>query len=111
MIIWNGWGFLAAVIAFACWLVTEIGVEAAMNDEEYYQNHGWPKLLGFLVAAVIVWPLGRALNRKRPERELVDPQTGERVILKSGGGHTLFFIPIEYWAPIFVVLGVVFLFV
>jgi hypothetical protein len=38
------------------------------------------------------------------------PRPGERVALRRGG-HTFFFIPVEYWAPIFVVLGVVFMFV
>jgi hypothetical protein len=111
MIIWRGWGFLVAVIGFGCLLLTEIGIEAVRNDDQFYQDHGWPKLLAFLVAAGIVWPLGRALNRTKPGRELVDPKTGERVVLQPGSQHSLFFVPIEYWAALFVVLGVVFLFV
>jgi hypothetical protein len=47
----------------------------------------------------------------RRERELVDVNTGERVVLSSGGGNSLFFVPMEYWAAIFLVLGVVFLFI
>src|SRR5262249_29792336 len=111
MIIWSGWGFLVAVVGFGCFLLTEIGVGAVMRDDQYYQNNSWPKLVAFLAAAVIVWPLGRALNRRRPGRELIDPKTGGRVVLTSGGGHSLFFIPMEYWAPLLVVLGVVLLFV
>ena len=111
MIIWSGWGFVVAVIGIGCLLLTELGVEAAMKDDQYYQNNGWPKLVALLIAAVIVWPLGRALNRPRPGRELIDTNTGERVVLPSGGGHSLFFIPVEYWAPLLVVLGVVLLFV
>jgi hypothetical protein len=110
MIIWSGWGFLAAVIGFGCVLLSEFGVEAAMNDDQYYQNNGWPKLVALLVAAVIVWPIGRTLNRPRPEREITLPNTGERVVVQSGGGHSLFFIPMQYWAPLFVVLGIVGLF-
>jgi hypothetical protein len=111
MIIWSGWGFLVAVITFGCALLGEVVTEAAAHDDRYYQNHGWPKLAAFLVAAAIVWPLGRLLNRKQTERELVDPATGQRVLLQSGGGHSLFFVPVQYWAPILVALGVVFLFV
>jgi hypothetical protein len=111
MLVWNGWGFLVAVIGFACLLVTQIVVNSAMQNDEYYQNNGWPKLVGFVVAAIIVWPVGRALNRKGLDRELIDVNTGERVVLSSGGGNSLFFIPMEYWAAIFVVLGVIFLFV
>ena len=111
MIIWSGWGFLVAVIGFGCLMLSELSVEAAMKDDRYYQEHGWPKLVAFLAAAIIVWPLGRLLNRRRQDRELIDPNTGERVVLQSGGNHSLFFIPIEYWAAVFAALGLVFLFV
>jgi hypothetical protein len=111
MLIWNGWGFLVAVIGFACLLVTQIVVNAAMQDDEYYQTTGWPKLVAFVVATIIIWPVGRAFNRKRPDRELIDVNTGERVVLSSGGGNSFFFVPMEYWAAIFLVLGVVFLFI
>lgn len=112
MIIWSGKGFLVVVIGFGCLLLTEVLVEGVTKDGQYYQDNGWPKLIAFLIAAVIVWPLGRFFNRKRPDRELIDPKTGERVVLKfSGREHSLFFIPMHYWAPLFVVLGIVFLFV
>jgi len=67
-------------------------------------------LLGFSVAASIIWPLGRRLNRKQPERELLDLNTGEKVILPTGRKHTFFFVPMEYWAPLFVVIGTIALF-
>ncbi|MCI0459403.1 MAG: hypothetical protein L0Z62_20830 [Gemmataceae bacterium] len=111
MIIWSGWGFLVAVIGLACLVATQLGVNAAMQDDQYYQTNGWPKLVGLFLVAALLWPVGRTLNRQRQERELVDPATGERVVLHSGGGHTFFFIPVEYWAPICLVLGVIFLFV
>ena len=108
MIIWSGLGFLVAVITFGCLLLTEFATRAAFHDDHYYQAHGWTKLAAFLVAALIVWPLGRYL-RAKPARVLVDPATGEQVVFKRN--HALFFIPMEYWAPILVVLGMIFLFV
>jgi hypothetical protein len=92
MIIWSGWGILVAVIGFACFVLTEFAVGSVMQDDRYYRNNGWPKLVGFAVAAVITWFVGRAFNR-------------------NSGRHSLFFIPMEYWAVIFLVLGIVFLFV
>ncbi len=111
MIIWNGWGVLGLIVGFASMLLMQIGVNTAMQDGQYYQSTGWPKCAAFVIAAIIVWPLGRAFNRKRIDRRLVDPETGEDVVLKSGGGHSLFFTPMEYWAIIYVGIGVVLLFV
>jgi hypothetical protein len=108
MVIWSGLGFLVAVITFGCLLLTEFVAESAFHDGSYYQTHGWPKLVGFLAAALIVWPLGRYLNPKRG-RVLIDPESGRQVVFKSG--HTLFFVPMEYWGPVLVVLGIIFLFV
>ena len=106
--IWSGLGCLVAVITFGCLLATEYLVEAAFQDDDYYQAHGWPKLVGFLVAAGITWVLGQHL-RGRQGRVLIDPETGARVIV--GRNHTFFFIPVEYWPPILLVLGMVFSFV
>jgi hypothetical protein len=75
MIVWSGFGFLVAVVGVGCSLLTQLGLAAAMHDDKYYENNGWPKLLALLVAAAIVWPLGRVLNHGRPDRELVDAET------------------------------------
>lgn len=109
MLIWNGWGFLVAVVVFGCSFLTEISVETVMKDDRYYQTHGWPLFVAFLVAATIVWPLGRALNRSRSVGAPGGPHTGGRVVLEPGGGHTFFFIPVEYWAPLLAVIAIGFL--
>jgi hypothetical protein len=106
LIIWSGWGFLAGVVGVACLIVTQVAVDAATHDEQFYSSHHWVQGLGFWLAAGVVLPLGRALNR-RTERELVDPQTGRWVVLRSGGGHSLFFVPVQYWWVIYLVLGVI----
>jgi hypothetical protein len=103
MIVWSGLGFLVAVIAFVCLVATELLMESALHDDDFYQSHGWPKLMAMLVAAGLVWILGNHLNKKQGRR-LVDPSTGEDVVLKPN--HSLFFIRMEYWAGILVVLGI-----
>lgn len=108
VIIWSGLGFLVPLIAFGCCLAVQLLSEAAFHDENYYQSHGWPKLVALVVAAAIVAIVGRLLKR-RQGRVLIDPQTGAEVVV--GREHTFFFIPVEYWAPIILVLGFVFLFV
>jgi len=110
MIIWSGWGFLVVIIGGVSLVVTQLTVNAAMHDNLYYTNNSWPKFLALVIAAVITWPVGRAINRQRPVRRSFDDQSGQWVVQYGGGGHTLFFIPMEYWAPILVVIGVIFAF-
>jgi len=107
MVIWNGLGFLVGVITFGCLLATEAGVEWLTQDDTFYQKHGWPKLVGMTAAALFVWVIGRIL-RHRTGRVLVDPETGEKV--RIGHDHSFFFIPVEYWPPILLVLGFAFSF-
>jgi hypothetical protein len=96
MIIWSGMGFLVALIGFGSLFLTELLVESMTRDESFYQAHGWPKLMAFWVAALVVFLLDRALAGP-PGR--------------PGRNHSLFFIPMAVWPILFVVLGVVFMFV
>jgi hypothetical protein len=106
IVIWSGWGFLAGVVGFACLVVTQVALDAALHDERFYASHGWARLLSFWLAAGVMWPIGRALNR-RTEHELLDPRSGRRVVVRSGGGHSLFFVPVQYWWVIYLILGVI----
>jgi hypothetical protein len=108
MIIWKGAGFIVAVVAFLMLLLTELSVEALFKDDSYYQTHGWPKLLAFVIAGCIVLVIGKYLNKK-DDKVLIEKETGKEIVLKSE--HSLFFIRVEYWGYILVVLGVIFFFV
>jgi hypothetical protein len=105
MIIWNGRGFVVAVIAFACLLLSEFLSERHFHDSAYYQQHGWPKLVAFLIAGVIVWRLSVHWG-KTPARTLIEKETGKEVIMHRD--DSLFFIPLRYWGPILCGLGIVF---
>jgi hypothetical protein len=122
VIIWSGWGILIGFAACACLLLVQLGVDAAMQDDHYYQGHGWPKLLALLLAAVVTWPIGRLMNQGgRWRRGTADDQESnptdpfgikqQQVVEQTGTRHSLFFIPVQYWWIIFLALGVVFFFV
>ena len=96
------------VIGFGSLLLTELITEAAFDDDRYYQDHGWPKMVAFLLAGTILGPLGQYLNNRGSKR-LIDPETEEEYILKND--HSFFFIPMQYWSFICAALGIVFLFV
>lgn len=110
MVIWSRWGILVILLAVACFIATQVVTDSLSQDPQYYKSHGWPKAVAAWIAAVILWPLGRYMNRTQ-ERQLIDPQSGQVVTLRTGGGHALFFIPMEYWGIILAVVGVALLFV
>ena len=103
MFIWRGFGVAVVGLTFVMLLLTELGVERAFSDDSYYQDHGWPKLFAFVLAAGLVWVLSSYFE-SRPPRLVVDQKTGETLVLMNR--HDLFFIPLKYWPAILIVLGV-----
>lgn len=71
MIIWQGWGFMVAVVVFGSSLLTELATESAFEDDKYYQTHGWPLATALAIAAVITWLLSIWLGG-RGGRTLID---------------------------------------
>ncbi|MDR1462761.1 MAG: hypothetical protein LBI68_06460 [Azoarcus sp.] len=93
MIIWRGWGILALVIPVTLAMLTESMCDELLDggaSSAYLQA-------GFGAGLLAVWFLGRWLN-DRPQRILLDPKSGERVVLI--GEHSLYWIPMQYWALI-----------
>ena len=105
MIVWRGRGILVAIITFGCLLITELFTRFFFRNDTYYQQYGWPKLSGFLVAAALVWSLSR---RKADDPHGTQDLTRESLLRE---GDTLFHIPVRYWPPILCVLGIIFYFV
>ena len=108
MIIWRGRGGVIILIAFGCVLLAELFTRSAFTDPNYYQNHGWPKLIAFWVAAGIVFALRSWLGVGQ-KRTLIDKATGQEINLSSEGA--LFFISARYWPAILAACGLIFLFV
>ena len=89
LIVWRGLGFLVPIIGFACALLTERAANAIARDDTFYTKQGWPILLAMAIAAAIIWPLGRALNRY------------------DRNAHSFFVLPMEFWALACLAVGVV----
>lgn len=107
MIIWRGKGIVVALIAFGCLVLSEIVSRSAFGDEKYYQGHGWPKLIGFWVAAGLVYAFRSWFEGAK--RTVVDEKTAKEIMLSSE--NALFFVPVRFWPPILLGLGVIFFFV
>ena len=99
MVVWSGAGILGALIPFAIYLVVQLGF-----GEAYTDAHSWPFIAAMAVAAPIVWFLGSWLN-SRPGQVVVDKATGKEMTLRKQ--HRLFWIPMQYWAALWLVLAVV----
>jgi hypothetical protein len=104
MIIWRGFGFAAAIIPVVIVVLTQLITDGATGDPAYYKTHGWIRAVALLVAAVLVYFVGRKLNGT-PGRTVIDKQTGREIILKQA--HSMFFIPVEFWAYIIAVFAVI----
>jgi hypothetical protein len=106
MIIWSRFGIVALVIPIILILMAQSVVPPWSDHDpdsvKRAKSAGFT--FGALFSAAVLWPLGRGMNMTE-RRKLIDPKTGEMVEMEYGGGHTLFFIPIQYWAFIWIAIG------
>ncbi|WP_419812900.1 hypothetical protein [Bacterioplanoides sp.] len=101
MIIWRGFGWLVPVIVFVAFLATQMSLNSATGDA-YYKQYDWPKAAAIALSSILIAALGYYLNYKKREI-FTDPETGKT---KKSNSHTLFFIPVEFWAVIIPVFSV-----
>ena len=100
LFVWRGYGWLVPVIGFGALVLSQLAIDAYYGDG-FYTANAWPKYVASGFAALLIGPLGIYLNHIK-RKNLIDPETGE--VLGKAPSHSLFFIPIEYWAVIIVVL-------
>jgi hypothetical protein len=100
MIIWKGWGIAVAVIAITAWIGGDLAGEKLLGTPDAFNPLSG---LALAAAAAAIWQLSKYLNRQ-PGRSVVDKATGREFVLRRS--HSLFFIPIEYWAWIVAVLAI-----
>jgi len=102
MIVWRGWGILVIVIAaLSQGLVQLIGQSLDLQENILV-------LIGFLLAAPIIWWLGKRFNQPKEQVYIVNKETG--VAVEYTPQHSLFWIKMEYWAIILPAIGVIALF-
>ena len=94
MIIWSGFGILpiAFLILFGFAFVGHAG---PATDGEF----AWTLFLTGIASGALGWWLWR-----RPARILIDKATGKEVEFRQS--HSLFFIPMVYWGPIFMAMAI-----
>ena len=100
LVVWRGLGWLVPVLVIAALILTQLSVDALYGDG-FYTANAWPKQAAFIVAALSIGLLGFVLNYMKRQM-LFDEETGEA--LGKAPSHSLFFIPIEFWAIIVLAL-------
>ena len=107
MIIWSGGGIVVAFVFAVCVGAPPVVVNALMGDRNYSQQNAWPVVVGFWLAAIGVFPLGRLMNPGE-EQWRFDPEMNKYVVFRQPDKHTFFFNPVQWWSPIFFVIGILY---
>lgn len=96
MIIWSGFGFLP--IVFVVVFMLAFGADQ-QNAPGHDRNLAYALLLTGIVSGALGWWF-----RTRPARTFIDKATGKEVVFRRR--HSLFFIPMVYWGPIFIAMAI-----
>jgi hypothetical protein len=98
--IYSGAGPLALIV-FVLMLVLYTALLSGYRPGDASSDHPLLTLAVFLVSGVIVWFLGRFLNRTPIAVEELT-ESGRKTMYYPK--HSLFFVRMEYWGPIFFVI-------
>ncbi|GBU10210.1 hypothetical protein AwWohl_13480 [Gammaproteobacteria bacterium] len=102
MIIWAGYGILVPVFAM-------LGVVLGTTITDTFSLSAPAGMaIGIFLAGIASWFAGKRINRVS-YKDLIDPDTNEIVTLKHGGGHSFFFIPMQYCGVLMSIIAIFFL--
>jgi len=104
MIFYSGLGFLVLVIVFGFSLAFNLAFNHWWGAG-YWDTHQWPFAVSLFPSGIVCWTVGSFLCR-RPKQVLIDTETGEKVVVDRGN-HTFFFLPMDLWGPLLIVIGLV----
>lgn len=104
MIIWKGWGILVIPIALLGILLSSLVSSLFVSGDVLKSSAGNIIIgIGFLLSAIGIWFIGKWFH-SRSQRIMIDRETGKEY--NMGRTHSLFFIRMEYWSIVAVILGI-----
>ncbi|NME72386.1 hypothetical protein [Flammeovirga aprica] len=98
MFVWSGKGIFAIFVFLASAII--FGLIFPGTSASY--GFGFC----FIVTAVFSWFMGKKWN-DQDAKMYIDEDSGQKVIVK--GNHTIFWIKLQYWGPIFLLIGLYFI--
>lgn len=99
--LFTGSGPIVVVVFIGLTFGAQVLFREWTGDGRYFLHHKSAGLLIFAFAGIVVWFLGKFMNRK-PLRVVEMDQEGRKLVNKPR--HTIWFIPAEYWGPILFLL-------
>ncbi len=96
MIVWQGAGFAGVLVPIIFVMLGNYGLDRTFG-KGYYSSHTWAPMAMLIASSLVIWWLGKRLE-SIPGKELIDPQTQEKVILKEK--HTIFWMPLHYFSVV-----------
>jgi hypothetical protein len=105
MIIWRGWGILAAVLLFGGLVAAQLVADAVGGKGTYAANTFLYAGFGLIVGGGLTFLFARWEQGRNPPRVLIDKETGQEVTLRNRS--ELFFVPMKYWGLLGIGAGVV----
>lgn len=99
LIVWRGFGWLVSIIALLSFMLMQILSNQAFG-EGYYKDNEWTKMAAVVMGAIVIAALGLLVNYKK-RTVITDEETGNK---QKSSSHTLFLVPIEFWAILLPVL-------
>jgi len=104
---------MVAAATAGCLLASDYLTSVYFHNEDYYADHGWPKLIAFWAAAGIVQAFVPRFEETPAGSSEIFPgepvlKEGESASQRQG---TLFFVPVKYWPLILIGVGVLFYFI
>ena len=101
MILYRGLGYLALFVFAFAFFGAAFSFDALFGTAAMRGGPRWPLLFANLLAGGLTWWLGRVLNRE-PLEVTVYEADGPRTRLETR--HTLYYVRMEHWGPIFFAL-------
>jgi hypothetical protein len=103
MVIFNGLGFLVAVVTFGSCLLANFLLDNQFG-EGYYSSNLWAIGSALVIGGLISSTIGFLL-KQRTDRFVIDEQTGERLVINLSN-HSFFFIPMHWAGIVIALLGI-----
>ncbi len=96
MIFYSGRGYLVIILFFVPLLVF------GMPLNVFTVGSWWPLHSLMILGATLIIVVGRFANRKKAIADIIYEKSGPVIVLKPP--HTLYWIRMEYWGPILLVI-------